>query len=244
MQGGPAALSAVGDPPQGPSLSAPAVQRAAWTAVVVYTSCYGGSSTKNIIVLSGMKNLPSSTSMTGITRPQHVALEGSYQQESERHLTESEVITCRELTPSMCIFKQGTCLGLERMAMCISASVAGSSPSTRRATTLSAAREYILGDGANITNAAVNDPRHQQLFTENVAHFPVYIRFQPRSRTDNWQLHRADVRFNGSLHIDWDTVSFVTNDPAEGIWLGIRSGLAVHLVNHSHDPLPGTQAVQ
>ena len=100
------------------------------------------------------------------------------------------------------------------------------------------AREYILGDGANINNAAVNDPRKQLLFTENVGNFPVYIRFQPRSRTDNWQLQRADVRFNGSLHIDWDTVNFVTNDPAQGIWLGTRSGLAVHLVDHSHGPIP------
>lgn len=36
-----------------------------------------------------------------------------------------------------------------------------------------AGREYILGDGANINNAAVNDPRKQQMFTENVANFPV-----------------------------------------------------------------------
>ena len=101
-----------------------------------------------------------------------------------------------------------------------------------------AAREYILGEGANINNASVNDPRSQRLFTENVAKFPVYTRFQPRSRTDNWQLQRADVRFNGSLHIDWDTVNFVINDPAQGIWLGVRSGLIVHLDNFSHDPIP------
>ena len=101
-----------------------------------------------------------------------------------------------------------------------------------------AAREYILGEGANINNAAVNDPRSQQLFTETVANFPVYIRFQPRSAFfDNWQLQREDVRFNGSLHIDWDTIGFVQNDPAQGILLGIRSGLVVHLVNHSHGPV-------
>ena len=101
-----------------------------------------------------------------------------------------------------------------------------------------AARTYIVGEGANIQNAAVNDPRSQRLFTENVAKFPVYIRFQPRSRTDNRQLQRADVRFNDSIHIDWDTVNFVFNDPAEGIWLGVRSGLFVHLENFSHDPAP------
>ncbi len=101
-----------------------------------------------------------------------------------------------------------------------------------------AGREYILGEGANIRNADVNDPRRRRLFTENVAKFPVYIRFQPQSRSDNWQVQRADVRFNGSLHIDWDTVGFVANNPAEGIWLGVRSGLFVHLENLSHDPIP------
>lgn len=102
-----------------------------------------------------------------------------------------------------------------------------------------AARVYVLGDGANIRNAAVNDPRNQQLFTERVANFPVYIRFQPKTRTDNWQLQRADVRFNDSLHIDWDTVGLIVNKPQEGIWLGVRSGLVVHLVNLSHLPGPG-----
>ena len=99
-------------------------------------------------------------------------------------------------------------------------------------------RTYVLGEGANIRNAELNDPRRQQLFTENVSNFPVYIRFQPRSRGDNWQLQRADVRFNGSLHIDWDTVPFVVNSEEEGIWLGVRSGLFVHLANVSHEPNP------
>ena len=99
-------------------------------------------------------------------------------------------------------------------------------------------RTYVLGEGANIRNAEVNDPRRQQLFTENVPNFPVYIRFQPRDRGDNWQLQRADVRFNGSLHIDWDTVPFVVNTEEEGIWLGVRSGLFVHLANVSHEPIP------
>ena len=55
------------------------------------------------------------------------------------------------------------------------------------------------------------------------------------TRTDNWQLQRADVRFNDSLHIDWDTINFVPNDPDEGIWLGVRSGLEVDLEDVSHE---------
>ena len=97
-----------------------------------------------------------------------------------------------------------------------------------------AAREYILGEGANILKPALNDPRKQLLFTEKVASFPVYVRFQPEGEDDEWQLQRADVRFNGSLHIDWDTANVIANDPKEGIVLGIRSGLVVHLEDHSH----------
>ena len=95
-------------------------------------------------------------------------------------------------------------------------------------------RTYVLGDEADVRNAEFNDPRTQRLLTENVPNFPVYVRFQPRSRGDNWHLVRAHVRFNGSLHIDWDTLPFVVRD--EGIWLGVRSGLVVHLTNVSHGP--------
>lgn len=100
-------------------------------------------------------------------------------------------------------------------------------------------RSYVFGEGATVRHADVNDPRKQLLLTENVPNFPVYIRFQPRGRNDHWQLQRADVRFNDSLHIDWDTINFVFNDPKEGIWLGVRSGLFVHLENVSHGPTGG-----
>ena len=102
-------------------------------------------------------------------------------------------------------------------------------------------RTYVLGENTNVRNAEVNDPREQRLFTENVAKYPVYIRFQPKSRGDNWQLQRADVRFNDSLHIDWDTVNFVPNDPEGGIWLGVRSGLFVFLEDVSHES-PGLES--
>ena len=87
-------------------------------------------------------------------------------------------------------------------------------------------RTYILGENADIRNADVNDPRKHELFTENMARFPLYIRFQPQTRGGNWLLQRADVRFNDSLHIDWDTSPFIPLG-SEGIWLGVRSGLVV-----------------
>lgn len=92
------------------------------------------------------------------------------------------------------------------------------------------ARDYVFGDGANVINKPDNDPRGQLLLTENVERFPVYLRFQPRSRSDNWNLQRAVVTFNENLLPQWDTASFVR--PDAGIWLGIRSGLYVHLPMH------------
>jgi hypothetical protein len=91
-------------------------------------------------------------------------------------------------------------------------------------------REYILGDGANVKYRSDNDPRSPQLSFENVERFPVYIRFQPRSRTDRWRLQRAQVSFNERFFPRWDTAGFfpITG----GIWLGIRAGVHVHIPKH------------
>ncbi len=94
-------------------------------------------------------------------------------------------------------------------------------------------REYVFGDGANINNASVNDPRVPQLHLENADRFPVYIRFQPTSRTDNWKLLRAEVSFNGAFFPRWDTGDLIPFDERGGIWLGTRSGLWVHIARHS-----------
>ncbi len=90
-------------------------------------------------------------------------------------------------------------------------------------------RDYVLGEGSNINNAAVNDPREQLLLVENVDDFPVYLRFQPRPGSDHWQLQRATVWFNGDILTQWDTYFYVSDHPTRGIWLGIRSGLFVHI---------------
>ena len=102
-------------------------------------------------------------------------------------------------------------------------------------------RVYILGDGANILHPDLNDPREHGLFTQNVALFPVYIRFQPKSRDDRWLLDRADVRFNGSIHIDWDTSPYIPIG-GPGLWLGVHAGLCAHLFNLSHEAPPGGPA--
>jgi hypothetical protein len=60
-----------------------------------------------------------------------------------------------------------------------------------------------------------------------VDRFPVYIRFKPRQREDDWHLQRAVVTLNDRIAPVWDTSVDVRTDP--GIWLGARSGLVMHL---------------
>jgi hypothetical protein len=89
--------------------------------------------------------------------------------------------------------------------------------------------EYIFGDGANVSNPQANDPRVQGLHTDNVRRFPVYIRFQPTSRTDHWNMALADLTFNGESFPRWITNNYI--NPKTGIWLGTRSGMYVHFLN-------------
>ena len=95
-----------------------------------------------------------------------------------------------------------------------------------------ASREYVFGENGNTNNPSANDPREQSLITENIARFPAYIRFQPESRSDLWQLERATVTFNGAIFPQFP--QWNTNDwlPSGGIWLGVRSGLFVYLLQH------------
>lgn len=94
-------------------------------------------------------------------------------------------------------------------------------------------RQYVLGQGSNTLNADHNDPRKPQIRDEEVDLFPVYIRFNPRSRGDNWNLARAAVHINGSTFPMYDS----SLEREGGIWMGIRSSLFFYLRKHI-DPVP------
>jgi hypothetical protein len=91
-------------------------------------------------------------------------------------------------------------------------------------------RLYVFGTGANNINPGDNDPRDHNLQIENVDTFPVYIRFQPQSRTDNWIVQRAEVSFNGNFFPRWDTASVISQ--RVGIVMGTRSTLFLHIPKH------------
>ena len=94
--------------------------------------------------------------------------------------------------------------------------------------------EYVLGEGSDVVNPAVNDPRKQLLRTEDVESLPIYVRFEPNNGGDNWNLARAELSLNNDFFPRWVTESFISE--ADGIWLGQRSGNVVHLRKHQDAP--------
>jgi hypothetical protein len=91
-------------------------------------------------------------------------------------------------------------------------------------------RVYRFGNNAEFTedlmlNKAVNDPRDQNLTTEDADRLPVYIRFSPAGRDDNWRLELAAVGLNSQPPI----VYWSLPNAPDGIWLGTRAGLWLHL---------------
>lgn len=92
-------------------------------------------------------------------------------------------------------------------------------------------RTYVLGQGGTVVDGGFNDPRTPSLAFPLVDSFPAYVRFNPRTRTDNWKLQRAVVTLGDALFPMWDSNENIPQ--AQGIWLGTRSGLVVQL--HKHD---------
>ncbi len=89
-------------------------------------------------------------------------------------------------------------------------------------------RTYILGDGSNIKEAALNDPRKPQLFDENLDLFPVYIRFDGRSRSDNWRLKGAGIIIN-----DGTFPRYQLPPAFSGVWMGTRATSIFFIPKHS-----------
>ena len=87
---------------------------------------------------------------------------------------------------------------------------------------------YTFGEGTNVRFPDFNDPRDPQLLTEDAVRQPVYIRFAPQDRTDNWNVDNVSVTVNGNLSPIWWTRR-LANVPKRGIWLGVHAGLIVHL---------------
>jgi hypothetical protein len=89
---------------------------------------------------------------------------------------------------------------------------------------------YRLGDRGEfnerpLVNPGGNDPRKQELVAEEVDNYPIYIRFEPQDRDDNWNLELAVIGINRDVDRLYDSLEIAPS----GIWLGTRFGLVLHL---------------
>ncbi len=86
---------------------------------------------------------------------------------------------------------------------------------------------YEFGDDANVMFPDRNDPRRGVIMTRAIIRtLPVYIRFQPRDGSDDWNLANVRVRVLGET----GTALYSALDGnSEHVWLGPQSGLLLHL---------------
>lgn len=93
----------------------------------------------------------------------------------------------------------------------------------------SADQTFTLGVGANIRNAADNDPGSPApLRLELLKSFPTYIRFAPKDQNDRWNLDFVYVTVNPGQPAPSSKVYHALPD-TEYLWLGTLSGLYCYL---------------
>lgn len=92
---------------------------------------------------------------------------------------------------------------------------------------------YHLGKEGNVENPKRNDPRTPfPLTTEDVDKLPVWLRFEPEDREDEWNLERAAVRVTGLGGEFGDPVTRtyrILDQATDNVWLGRQSGLYIYL---------------
>jgi hypothetical protein len=83
-------------------------------------------------------------------------------------------------------------------------------------------RTYTFGDGANVNFASSNNPvSPYQLLTEKLDHSPVYVRFSPQNRGDNWDMESVTVTVNpGPKQVQYQALG-----GSDHLSLGVHSGL-------------------
>ncbi|MFF9103422.1 hypothetical protein ACF1AU_22880 [Streptomyces rubrogriseus] len=90
---------------------------------------------------------------------------------------------------------------------------------------------YVFGDGANVAEAARNDPRLPALQTGDADRYPAYLRFEGTDNDDAWCLEGVTVTVNpdGSDTRTYDNERLVGTGANQKIWLGQRYGKIIYL---------------
>ncbi|MGP2441603.1 hypothetical protein [Streptomyces sp. JW3] len=90
---------------------------------------------------------------------------------------------------------------------------------------------YIFGDGANVLDAARNDPRLPRLDTDDADQYPVYLRFAGVDNDDNWCMEGLTVIVNpgGTGTRTYENPRTAGTGADRKIWFGKRFGERLYL---------------
>lgn len=88
---------------------------------------------------------------------------------------------------------------------------------------------FVLGEGANVTDAAYKDPRNPQLDTNDLERFPTYIRMSPSGAEPGWLLERAWVVVYSDYVPSREFDNYALSGSDQRIWLHEPYGLSLHL---------------
>ncbi len=87
---------------------------------------------------------------------------------------------------------------------------------------------YEFGEDSNVMHPDRNDPRSGYPITvEDITSRPVFLRYVPHGKADDWNLAYVEVRINT---MDDRLVRYsALEGPQDNIWLGPQSGQIMHL---------------
>ncbi|MET9444399.1 hypothetical protein [Streptomyces sp. NPDC006610] len=88
--------------------------------------------------------------------------------------------------------------------------------------------EYVLGEGTNVLDSQYNDPRIPQLDTDDLGHYPVYVRMEPSGSGPDWHLERIKVTVQPGGHT-FDNPVLENQAENRRIWLGQKPGKILYL---------------
>ncbi len=87
---------------------------------------------------------------------------------------------------------------------------------------------FVLGEGANVTDAQYKDPRHPQLETEDLERYPTYIRMHPAGEYPGWLVERVWIVVNPEFRPrEFDNLRL--EGTGAQIWLHQPYGLVLYL---------------
>lgn len=90
---------------------------------------------------------------------------------------------------------------------------------------------YYFGEGTNVENAEYNDPRTPRLDTDDLIHFPVYLRVETSGSEPPWCIEMVSVTVNPESRDarQYTHPALRPHSERGRIWLDDKSGKALYL---------------